>query len=186
MMLHKNTYKIFFVMGFLACLDLLTHNLWAILAYLSAWSVLLFRRSNTILRTVGLTSPVTGIVSNITKSRSNDKELVHISVNTMPLIDPQNFTILPSDKIVNLHNDGNSMIVSYESGANVIHTPNFGLGNLEINHTNITSFQKENHEHYGYSILGCRTTITLPGGYSAKVIQGQKVINGETIIGGQQ
>ena len=182
-MLHKNTYKILIGIGILIAIDVLTHKLWAVLLYVSIWSLLLFRQSKISIRGKGIVSPVTGIVSQITKTEVDGKELVTICINTRPILDPQNFKAMPADKIISLKMDAQNQLVNYESGLSVIHAPFFGLASLDLDDTSNLNYNAEDN-NYGYSLLGCKTTIRLPENTVNYVTQGQKVIVGESIIGG--
>lgn len=183
--LHKNTYKILVGMGILAAIDLLTHSLWAVLLYVSVWSILLFRKSDSVSRSSGITSPVSGKVTSVSKIRMNEADLVCVTIDTLPVIDPQNFRSIPSDKIISFKIEAKTKVIDYESGVIVSHSPVMGLASFELDHGNLQNFQYDNDDNnYGYSILGCKTNVILPKGYVSYLTQGQKVINGETIVGG--
>lgn len=184
MRLHKNTYKIILGISGLILLDLITHKLWLILLYLSAWGLLLLRRSNNNLDINGITSPVNGTVTNISRSRLNDGEITIISINTMPIRDPQDFIIINHEKLIGISAEGDTKILEYDSGIKVTHIPTFGLSSFFANLKDSNSRQEQEESVYGYSLLGSKTIIHLPKEYSTCLFVGQRVISGQTIIGG--
>ena len=187
MSLHHGTHKIITVMLVIAALDLITQKLWLVMTYGALWSILLFRQSKRISRTSSMVSPVSGIVARVFRTNLSDKEVFCIRIDTRPILDCQTFRAISADTVSAVKFAPYSRTVIYKSGLTVKHVPTLDIAQMFLDPDNIDSLvETESNPVYGSSLLGCTTTIVLPVGYSTNLIEGQTVIDGETIIGGQQ
>jgi len=187
MILHRGANKIILPMLGLAAIDLVTHKLWAIMLYFSAWSVVLFRNSTRVSRTDSITSPVSGTISRIFKANIDSKEMECIKIDTKPVIHSQTYRLIQSDSIETVKFSNDYITISYKSGIIVKHSAWLGFHNFFVCQDNIHQFNEiEADPVYGHSYLGGTTIVALPGGITHSLLEGQRVIDGETIIGSKQ
>lgn len=185
MKLHKGAHKFILLILSIAAVDLLTRRLWCIMLYGAAWAVILLRQSRRIQRRAnGIIAPVSGIVRRVFKSKVDAKEVNCIRIDTRPIVDPQTFRSVPVDTIDSIKFTCDAKSVIYKSGLVVKHSPLWNCASMSINQENMDLFNDVGTSPvYGYSLFGCTTNIILPHGYSTSLIEGQKVIDSETVIG---
>jgi hypothetical protein len=175
--LHRGANKIIIPMLVLAAIDLITHRLWLIMLYLSGWSIVLFRNSNRVGRTDCITSPVSGTVSRVFRTNIDSKEMECIKIDTKPVLHSQTYRVISSEDIDSVKFSHEYKTVNYKSGLIVKHSAWLGF-HKQFN-------EIESDTVYGHSYLGGTTIIALPNGMKSTIIEGQRVIDGETIIGGK-
>jgi hypothetical protein len=169
-----------FVLGVIS-IDLLTKNFWIIALYASIWIAILLRKPSRKLIRDKFVSPVNGRVIRVLNSEVDGKKFQTMKILTNPILDAQTFRTIPSEELESFSTHPGSVLVQYKSGIKVKHKANKRLVNtIDIYRDQIVD------GIYGHSFLGCVTTLFIPDIFKSELAEGQKVIDGETVIAYKQ
>jgi len=177
MIFHRSINSILILLTGIAFIDIFIHNLWAIALYLILWVAILLRKPDRKTPKDEITSPVSGRIIRIITQEIDGERMQVIRIMTNPIVDTQTFRLVPNQNIKSFTTSVGSVIVEYESGIIVKHRPYNRLSHVfDIYRDQILDGV------YGNTFFGCITTLTLPKGIASELIEGQKVLDGETVI----
>jgi hypothetical protein len=160
-------------------IDLVTKKTYLLMIYLCGVVYLLLRNPNRIINSKGIASPVSGTVSKVYRSRAENHPVLCIEITTTPLIDAQSFRLIPGEMPGSIKQEEHGQIAVYQSGIVVQHFPRWNLfQRIAGDFTQLLGSSAA----YGYSLFGACTQITMPSEFEEAVVEGQRVIDSETIV----
>jgi phosphatidylserine decarboxylase len=207
--IHKDGY--FFIVIFIAVSALVSclvsSSLGWICAIITIWCVLFFRDPERVtpVNENYIVSPADGVIQKIEEvsapselAMKDSTKLVRISiflslfdvhVNRIPISGTISqikyiagkFFYAALDK-ASEHNERNYVVVTLKNGRNVIFTQIAGIAARRILYTVRKGQKVSAGERYGLIRFGSRMDVYLPKGEVPKVVEGQRVIAGETVL----